>query len=341
MKFITQTLTYCISLIILCGTLQAQILFEENFDYPAGDSLSNFGWQQIRNGAAIVISSPGLEKSGYPLSGIGNAAKINPTGNKEVKKTFEAKTADSLYVSYLINVSDADELTTGSLYLYLGKENISTAFKRCTAYIRKDTSDMLAFGIAKNSGVSYTDYIYNLDTTHLIVMKYKFNSDAADRASLWVNPNLTEPEPIPDAGTSSGDDASELASIVISQMYLSNYPPDAVIDGLRIAESWDNLPVSIKKNPGNSLMSFKLKQNYPNPFNPATAISFQLPAASSADLSIYNVLGQKVISLVSEDLSAGSYEAVWDASGFPSGLYFYRLKTEKGFIQTRKMLLQK
>lgn len=70
-----------------------------------------------------------------------------------------------------------------------------------------------------------------------------------------------------------------------------------------------------------------LFQNYPNPFNPTTAISYQLSAACQVDLSIYNVLGQKVTTLVSEEQPVGVYHVKWDASSFSSGLYFYQLKT--------------
>jgi flagellar hook assembly protein FlgD len=62
-----------------------------------------------------------------------------------------------------------------------------------------------------------------------------------------------------------------------------------------------------------------------------TAISYQLPAFSQVELSIYNLLGQKVATLVSEKQPAGVYEVQWDASGFSSGVYFYQLTTNKEF----------
>jgi C1A family cysteine protease len=70
---------------------------------------------------------------------------------------------------------------------------------------------------------------------------------------------------------------------------------------------------------------WSLSQNYPNPFNPTTAISYQLPALSQVDVSVYNLLGQKVATLVSEKQAAGSYSVVWDATGFSAGVYFCRL----------------
>jgi len=86
---------------------------------------------------------------------------------------------------------------------------------------------------------------------------------------------------------------------------------------------------------------FALSQNYPNPFNPKTVISYQLPVICNVELSIYNIPGQKVKKLVSKKQAAGTYKVEWDASGFASGIYLYQLKTDKGFIQTKKLVLLK
>jgi len=85
-----------------------------------------------------------------------------------------------------------------------------------------------------------------------------------------------------------------------------------------IYEQVDNLPIE-----------FALFQNYPNPFNNATIINYQLPKTSKVELSIYNILGQKVKTLVSEKQPAGSYKVELDASGYASGVYMYRLETNK------------
>lgn len=88
---------------------------------------------------------------------------------------------------------------------------------------------------------------------------------------------------------------------------------------------------------------FELLQNYPNPFNPATKIQFQIPARNGHDrslLRIYDALGREISTLVSEELDPGTYEVNWDASNYPSGVYFYILSSGK-FIQTKKMLLIK
>jgi hypothetical protein len=83
-----------------------------------------------------------------------------------------------------------------------------------------------------------------------------------------------------------------------------------------------------------------LKQNYPNPFNPLTNIRFDIPRSSNVNLIIYNALGREVTILVNEKLSTGSYEVDWNASGYPSGVYFYKLETDD-FVKARKMVLIK
>jgi hypothetical protein len=85
---------------------------------------------------------------------------------------------------------------------------------------------------------------------------------------------------------------------------------------------------------------FQLFQNYPNPFNPSTTINFTLTQESNVKLSIYNLLGQKVASLIDGNMIAGQYSVEFDASKFSSGVYFYRLETGS-FISLKKMLLLK
>ena len=86
--------------------------------------------------------------------------------------------------------------------------------------------------------------------------------------------------------------------------------------------------------------TFSLNQNYPNPFNPTTRISFDLPVSFFVNLTVYNLLGKEVKVLVNENLSAGKYEADFNASELPGGTYFYRLRAGD-FTQTKKMILIK
>lgn len=85
---------------------------------------------------------------------------------------------------------------------------------------------------------------------------------------------------------------------------------------------------------------FSLSQNYPNPFNPMTNVRFQMPKSGFVKLVIFDVLGREVETLVNEQLKTGTYEVDWNASEFPSGVYFYRLEAD-GYTDAKKMILVK
>jgi plastocyanin len=85
---------------------------------------------------------------------------------------------------------------------------------------------------------------------------------------------------------------------------------------------------------------FELSQNYPNPFNPTTKINFAVPTNGNVNLTVYNVLGQKISTLVNGNMKAGNYTVDFNASDLNSGLYFYKLESS-GATQVKKMMLLK
>ncbi len=91
---------------------------------------------------------------------------------------------------------------------------------------------------------------------------------------------------------------------------------------------------------GNVAYSFELNQNYPNPFNPSTRISYSLAKNGFVRLTVYNSIGQKVRTLVSQEQSRGEHSVQFDANDLSSGVYFYRLQAGDN-VQTRKLVLLK
>jgi len=89
-----------------------------------------------------------------------------------------------------------------------------------------------------------------------------------------------------------------------------------------------------------SVTSYRLNQNYPNPFNPVTEIRYELPAGAVVQLSVFNLLGQEIARLVDAHQEAGSHSVTFDASGYPSGVYSYRM-TAGGYSDTRRMMILK
>ncbi len=98
--------------------------------------------------------------------------------------------------------------------------------------------------------------------------------------------------------------------------------------------------VNIKQVETTVPTEYRLYQNYPNPFNPETRIRYSLPRSSFVNLVVYDALGREVQNLVNESQREGTYEAEFNASDIPSGVYFYRL-TAEGYSETRKMVLLK
>ena len=113
----------------------------------------------------------------------------------------------------------------------------------------------------------------------------------------------------------------------------------ATFDEYSFVKTWLTTPVSIT---GESDLprTFALHQNYPNPFNPVTSIAYSLPVATEVRLTVYNLLGREVTTLVEGFQRPGEYSVNWDASTAASGVYFVRLMSDD-YIATRKMVVLK
>ena len=100
------------------------------------------------------------------------------------------------------------------------------------------------------------------------------------------------------------------------------------------------MPTLVQEKPYELPDRFSLSQNYPNPFNPSTKISFTLDQPSLVKLTVFNILGRRVDTIVNTRMSAGVHTINWEATQFASGMYFYRLESN-GKVLTKKMMLMK
>jgi len=116
------------------------------------------------------------------------------------------------------------------------------------------------------------------------------------------------------------------------------------IPGVKVYK--DSSRVTVTYTPATSVeqnvlpKEFALSQNYPNPFNPSTNIEFRVPISGSVSVKIFDVLGREVAMLVNEHLQPGTCTVRWDATQFPSGVYFYQLRA-RDFAETKRMMLIK
>jgi hypothetical protein len=172
-----------------------------------------------------------------------------------------------------------------------------------------------------------------------------------------------DPQTIPGGGTENGGGITHFTDLAEN---FSQSTALSTLDGLPIGSlSWDNAKIaafnsaadlqavqvgylaasgqiltSVKQGPAVIGLTYKLNQNYPNPFNPTTTINFILAKASDVKLTVYNVLGQKVMTLVDSHMGEGNQSIVFDASKLTSGVYFYRLDAGS-FSSVKKMMLLK
>jgi hypothetical protein len=98
--------------------------------------------------------------------------------------------------------------------------------------------------------------------------------------------------------------------------------------------------LTVVDNALNIPAKFDLLQNYPNPFNPTSTIRYDIPKTTLVNISVFDMLGRKINTLVNEQKNPGHYEIVFDAREFASGIYIYRIKTDS-FTQSKKMILMK
>jgi uncharacterized delta-60 repeat protein len=154
----------------------------------------------------------------------------------------------------------------------------------------------------------------------------KYNSEGVQQWVQRYNPG------------NGGNHANSIAVDASSNVYVTGRSPG--INGNDYVTIKYSQQVGIEPISTEIPKELKFYQNYPNPFNPVTRIKFGLPEKSFVKLIVYDVLGREVGELINKDLKAGEYNVEWNASMLASGIYFYRLETDK-YTETRKMVLIK
>lgn len=150
------------------------------------------------------------------------------------------------------------------------------------------------------------------------------NQDQVQIYKDGTNPTTTYPLLLNGSSVESSYDVSYDWSLVIDQNGVVQYS-DGNADINAINSKIDQLLISDIEPSTEIAGTFELFQNFPNPFNPETFIQYYLPVANFIDLSVYNMLGQKVQTIVEKRQEAGNHSIVFNADGLASGPYFYKL----------------
>jgi hypothetical protein len=140
------------------------------------------------------------------------------------------------------------------------------------------------------------------------------------------------------------DATTSLAPSLTSYMLNGTSPGGGVIyAGFGPSKIWFNgSGITTEIDPISEIIpqNFSLSQNYPNPFNPVTKISFAIPKNNFVTLKIYDISGREVATLINKEMTAGEYEATFDATKLSSGVYFYKISSGN-FSDVKKMMLIK
>lgn len=230
---------------------KAQLLLNENFSYVVGTPLTANTWTQISTTTTnpVTVTTPGLSFSGYPSSGIGEAATMTTSGQDLYKDASASVSAGNTYCSFLLNVTSAQ--ATGDYFLALLNSTSTSAFFART-YIRSSGTGF-TIGVAKwTEAPTYSSTVYNFNTTYLVVLRYSFVplTTIDDQVSLFMfNGAIPLLEPLlADAGPtlSLATDATSLGRIALRQGTATN-APGLIIDGIRFSDSWllAALPVTL------------------------------------------------------------------------------------------------
>jgi len=177
--------------------------------------------------------------------------------------------------------------------------------------------DYVVIGVPGDDSSSGSAYIFNSDGISWIERSKLIATDRIKNDIFGVSVSIAENDLI--VGVAGDDDNGENSGS---------------------AYIYTNFVVGVENDESEIPLSFSLDQNYPNPFNPSTTIRYSIPQYSNVVIKVYDVLGNEIETLVSEDKSVGTYEITWYAQNLPSGIYFYQLKSES-FVETKKMLLLK
>lgn len=242
-----------IFLLVLGNISYSQILLEENFNYTVGTELLANGWNLTGTAVTnpVLVVSPGLTYTGYPLSGIGNAAGLGNTGEDVNKALSDSATSGALYGAAMVKITAAQ---SGDYFMHFGIATDNSSIFMARVFVKLAANGNLAFGISKSSinattPAKYSDSVYTLNTTYLLVFKYTFGPGATDdSASLFINPNIAGAEPAPNVSQgllSTGSDPSALRTVNLRQGG-STSAATLVIDGIKVTKSWSTiLPVEL------------------------------------------------------------------------------------------------
>jgi len=232
----------------------------EDFNYAPGQLTDSNGGANVSGGVWITNTGTGnflqvtagsLSYTGYPSSGVGNKLSVvsATTSSEDTFRNFPPQTSGTVYAAFMVNLTNATGLaanssTTGDYFAGLIASNSTTNFSNRITIRAGTAADTFQIGYRATGNAGNTQVFSTTDlpinTTHLIVISYQIVAGATnDVCNLWVNPNITGPEPAATLSQVSAADGTDVGRFFIRQGAAGT--PNASIDGIRIATSWAGL----------------------------------------------------------------------------------------------------
>lgn len=257
----------------------------------------------------------------YPLQ-IGNLWRYQDfvIGNFEFRQTLR----DSVAPNGRTYVAIHDEWRGGRLQRTSGDSVLE--------YDPYYGQERLIADFSRSVGDTIATYINGFDTTDMILLNYRISNLFGLNCRQWDF--LTNPRHFVDAGI------VETITDSIGLTTYTSFSEQKNITGAIVNGKQYGTIVSVNGPIQFPSSEYRLHQNYPNPFNSTTEIRYQVSDTRMITLEVFDVLGKEVATLVHEIKSPGTYKVSWEATGFPTGIYFYRLRAGN-FIDTKKLILLK
>ena len=225
-------------------SVQSQQLITENFDYTAAAALTSNNWIQTAAATPLLtVANTGLTYTGYNLSAIGNAAKVDTAGQDVYRDLYNNVTAGNIYTSMMINVSKAS--TGDYFFAYLPQNSTSNYTGRLFIKAAR-TTGFYQIGIGKGAETAvYGIDTFALNTTSLLVIKYQYNAGTLNDSVMVYNFTSGFPSTEPTVATvatigGNTADATSLGRLALRQGNAAN-APRILVDGIRTATTWSDL----------------------------------------------------------------------------------------------------
>lgn len=186
-----------------------------------------------------------------------------------------------------------------------------------------------------NGGESW-DTVYSQSNVNSNFIGLSFS----DSVNGWITSNTSEILRTTNGGTSFSNSNTSLYQSLYSVYAYSSQFAWIASDSGTVYSTYNGNTIGINSYNSEVPVLYNLFQNYPNPFNPTTKITFALPFKSFITLKVYDLLGREIETLVNTSLNVGKYDVVFNASNLASGVYFYRIESER-FSETKKMIVLK